>query len=57
MDVRLSSTLAGGKEFLNKIAAELYQILDIRTTHTAPAHPQCNSQAEVISKISEERGG
>jgi hypothetical protein len=35
----------GGKEFLNKIAAELYQKLDIKTTHTAPAHPQCNSQA------------
>jgi hypothetical protein len=40
----------GGKEFLNKIAAELYQKLDIKTTHTAPAHPQCNSQAEVFNK-------
>jgi hypothetical protein len=35
---------------LNKIAAELYAKLDIRTTHTAPAHPQCNSQAEVFNK-------
>jgi hypothetical protein len=40
----------GGKEFMNKIAAELYQKLDIRSTHTAPAHPQCNSQAEVFKK-------
>jgi thiaminase len=31
----------GGKEFLNKIAAELYKKLDIKTTHMAPAHPQC----------------
>jgi hypothetical protein len=35
---------------LNKIAAELYQKLDIKKTHTAPAHPQCNSQAEVFNK-------
>jgi uncharacterized membrane protein YraQ (UPF0718 family) len=40
----------GGKEFVNKIAAELYQKLDIKTTHMAPAHPQCNSQAEVFNK-------
>ncbi len=40
----------GGKEFLNKIATELYQKLDIKSTHTAPAHPQCNSQAEVFNK-------
>ncbi len=40
----------GGKEFINKIAAELYKKLDIKTTHTAPAHPQCNSQAEVFNK-------
>jgi hypothetical protein len=33
----------GGKEFLNKIAAKLYDKFDIKTTHTAPAHPQCNS--------------
>jgi hypothetical protein len=39
-----------GKEFPNKIAEELYQKLDIKTTHTAPAHPQCNSQAEVFNK-------
>jgi hypothetical protein len=39
-----------GKEFLNKIAAELYNKLDIKRTHTAPAYPQCNSQAEVFNK-------
>ncbi len=38
----------GGKEFTNKIAAELYKKLDIKATHTTPAHPQCNSQAEVF---------
>ena len=40
----------GGKEFLNKVADELYQKLDIKTTHTAPAQPQCNSQVEVFNK-------
>jgi hypothetical protein len=40
----------GGKEFINKIAAKLYQKLDIKTMHTAPAHPQCNSQPEVFNK-------
>ena len=39
-----------GKEFINKIAEELYQKLDIKATNTAPAHPQCNSQAEVFNK-------
>jgi hypothetical protein len=34
----------------HKIAAELYKKLYIKTTHTAPAHPQCNSQAEVFNK-------
>jgi hypothetical protein len=40
----------GGKEFLNKIAAELYTKLGIKRTHTVPAHHQCNSQAEVFNK-------
>jgi transposase InsO family protein len=40
----------GGKEFINKIAAELYKKLDIKATHTAPAHPQCDSKAEVFNK-------
>ena len=40
----------GGKELLSKIAEELYSKLEIKGTHTAPAHPQCNSQAEVSTK-------
>jgi hypothetical protein len=39
-----------GKEFLNKIAAELYTKVKIKVTHTSPAPPQCNSQAEVFNK-------
>ena len=35
---------------MNKVATELYKKLDIKGTHTAPAHPQCNSQAEVFNK-------
>ena len=37
-----------GKEFINKITEELYAKLDIKRTNTAPAHPQCNSQAEIF---------
>jgi hypothetical protein len=33
----------GGKEFVNKFASELYEKLDIKGTHTLPAHPQCYS--------------
>jgi hypothetical protein len=38
-----------GKELINKIAVELYTKLDIKGTHTAPAHSQCNSQAEAFN--------
>jgi hypothetical protein len=40
----------GGTEFINKIAAELYEKLDIKGTHTATALLQCNSQAGVFNK-------
>jgi hypothetical protein len=30
----------GGKEFINKLSAELFQLLNIRHTKTSPAHPQ-----------------
>jgi hypothetical protein len=30
----------GGKEFVNKLSAELFQVLN---TKTSPAHPQCTS--------------
>jgi hypothetical protein len=39
-----------GKEFRNKLAAELYKRLDIDHTTTAAYHPQCNAQAEVCNK-------
>ena len=39
-----------GKEFINKITTELYAKLDIKGSKTTPAHPQCNSQAEVFNK-------
>jgi transposase InsO family protein len=35
-----------GKEFRNKLAAELYKRLYIDHTTTAAYHPQCNAQAE-----------
>ena len=40
----------GGKNFCNKIADELYYLLDIKHTKTSPAHPQCNAQVEVCNK-------
>ena len=33
----------GGKEFVNKLSAKLFAILDIQHTKTTPAHPQCKN--------------
>jgi hypothetical protein len=38
----------GGKEFVNKLSAELFQLLNVGHTNTSPAHPQCNAQVEVF---------
>jgi len=40
----------GAKEFVNKLSAELFQLLNVRHTKTSPAHPQCNAQVEVFNK-------
>jgi hypothetical protein len=40
----------GGKEFVNKLSAELFQLLNVSHTQTSPAHPQCNAQMEVFNK-------
>jgi IS30 family transposase len=40
----------GGKEFVNKLSAELFQLLNVSHTKTSPAHPQCNAQVEVFNK-------
>jgi transposase InsO family protein len=40
----------GGKEFANKLSAELFQLLNVQHTKTSPAHPQCNAQVEVFNK-------
>ena len=39
-----------GKEFVNKLSAELFQLLNVHHTKTLPAHPQCNAQVEVFNK-------
>jgi hypothetical protein len=39
-----------GKEFVNKISNELFQLLNVQHTKTTPAHPQCNTQVEVFNK-------
>ena len=36
----------GGKEFINKLSAEILAILDIKHTKTTPAHPQCNARVK-----------
>jgi len=40
----------GGKEFVNKLSAELFQLLNVHHTKTSLAHPQCNAQVEVFNK-------
>jgi hypothetical protein len=40
----------GGKEFVNKLSAEMMEQMNVAHTKTLPAHPQCNSQVEVFNK-------
>ncbi len=40
----------GGKEFVNKLSAEMMELMNILHTKTSPAHPQCNSQVRVFNK-------
>jgi transposase InsO family protein len=40
----------GGKEFVNKLSAEMMELLNVQHTKTSPYHPQCNSQVEVFNK-------
>ncbi len=40
----------GGKEFVNKLSAEILEFLNVSHTKTSPAHPQCSSQVEVFNK-------
>jgi hypothetical protein len=40
----------GGKEFANKILAQICVYLQIAKNKTTPAHPQCNAQVEVVNK-------
>jgi hypothetical protein len=39
-----------GKEFVNKLSNELFQLPNVQHTKTTPAHPQCNAQLEVFNK-------
>ncbi len=40
----------GGKEFVNELAAELFELLNVKHSKTSPYHPQCNWQVEVFNK-------
>ncbi len=40
----------GGKEFINKLSNELFQLINVQHTKTTLAHPQCNAQVEVFNK-------
>jgi hypothetical protein len=40
----------GGKEFVNKLSKELFDLLNVEHTKTTPVHPQCNAQVEVFNK-------
>jgi hypothetical protein len=39
-----------GKEFVNKLSGELFQLLNVSHTKTSPTHPQLNTQVEVFNK-------
>jgi transposase InsO family protein len=36
-----------GKEFMNKLMAELCELLNVQHSKMTPYHPQCNAQVEV----------
>jgi hypothetical protein len=40
----------GGKEFIKKLLAELFQLLNVSHTKTSLGHPQCKAQVEVFNK-------
>ncbi len=40
----------GGKEFVNKLSAELFELLNVQHSKTLSYHPQCNAQVEVFNK-------
>ncbi len=44
-------TSDNGKEFCNELTKELFNLLQIKHSHTTPYHPQCNAQAEVQNKV------
>ncbi len=39
-----------GKEFVNKLKAELCELLNVQHSKMTPYHPQCNAQVEVFNK-------
>ncbi len=41
----------GCKEFVNKLLAELCELLNVQHTKTTPYHPQGNSQVKVFNKM------
>jgi hypothetical protein len=48
--IPLQIHLDGGKEFVNKLSAELFQLLNVQHSKTSNYHPQCNVQVEVFNK-------
>jgi len=40
----------GGKEFVNKLSAEMIELMNLSHARMSPAHPQCNFQVEVVNK-------
>ncbi len=50
LEFRRRWTPIWGKDFINKLSVELFQLLNVRHTKTSPAHLQCNAQVEVFNK-------
>ncbi len=42
--------MESGKEFVNKLSEELFQLLNISYTKTSPAHSHCKAQVEKYNR-------
>ncbi len=51
LDIPVQIYMDRGKEFLNKLSAELFQLLNVSHIKMSPVHLQYNAQVEMFNKM------